>query len=76
MLVGIPATIDNDVFGTEETIGFDTVDTAVIEIDKIRDTAVSHQRIFIVEVMGRKMGVPSRHDRADCRSGDHPRPRS
>lgn len=57
LLVGIPATIDNDVFGTEETIGFDTaVDTAVIEIDKIRDTAVSHQRIFIVEVMGRRRG--------------------
>jgi 6-phosphofructokinase 1 len=57
LLVGIPATIDNDVFGTEETIGFDTaVNTAVSEIDKIRDTAISHERIFIVEVMGRKRG--------------------
>ncbi|MFW6117398.1 MAG: 6-phosphofructokinase, partial [Thermoproteota archaeon] len=57
LLVGIPATIDNDVFGTDETIGFDTaVDTAVIEIDKIRDTAISHERIFIIEVMGRKRG--------------------
>lgn len=56
-IVGIPATIDNDVFGTEETIGFDTaVNTAVTEIDKIRDTAKSHDRIFIVEVMGRKRG--------------------
>jgi 6-phosphofructokinase 1 len=55
--VGIPATIDNDVFGTDETIGFDTaVNTARDEIDKIRDTAVSHERIFIVEVMGRQRG--------------------
>jgi 6-phosphofructokinase 1 len=56
-VVGIPATIDNDVYGTEETIGFDTaVNTAVGAIDKIRDTAISHERIFIVEVMGRKRG--------------------
>ena len=56
-IVGVPATIDNDVYGTEETIGFDTaVNTAVSEIDKIRDTAVSHERVFIVEVMGRKRG--------------------
>ena len=56
-IVGIPATIDNDVFGTDETIGFDTaVNTAVTEIDKIRDTAISHERVFIVEVMGRKRG--------------------
>ncbi len=57
LTVGIPATIDNDVFGTDETIGFDTaVNTAVTEIDKIRDTAISHERIFIVEVMGRERG--------------------
>jgi 6-phosphofructokinase 1 len=56
-MIGIPATIDNDVYGTEETIGFDTaVNTAVMEIDKIRDTAMSHERIFIVEVMGRERG--------------------
>ena len=56
-MVGIPATIDNDVYGTDETIGFDTaVNTAVGTIDKIRDTAISHERIFIVEVMGRKRG--------------------
>lgn len=56
-IIGIPATIDNDVYGTDETIGFDTaVNTAVTLIDKIRDTAVSHERIFIVEVMGRKRG--------------------
>jgi 6-phosphofructokinase 1 len=56
-MVGIPATIDNDVYGTDETIGFDTaVNTAVVAIDKIRDTAISHERIFIVEVMGRQRG--------------------
>ncbi|MFQ6068455.1 MAG: ATP-dependent 6-phosphofructokinase [Candidatus Bathyarchaeia archaeon] len=57
LIVGVPATIDNDVFGTDETVGFDTaVNTAVTEIDKIRDTAISHERVFIVEVMGRKRG--------------------
>jgi 6-phosphofructokinase 1 len=57
LIAGVPATIDNDVFGTDETIGFDTaVNTAVTEIDKIRDTAISHERIFIVEVMGRTRG--------------------
>jgi 6-phosphofructokinase 1 len=57
LIIGIPASIDNDVYGTEETIGFDTaVNTAVEEIDKIRDTAISHERIFIVEVMGRERG--------------------
>lgn len=57
IIVGVPATIDNDVYGVDETIGFDTaVNTAVSEIDKIRDTAISHERIFIVEVMGRTRG--------------------
>ncbi|MEM3784052.1 MAG: ATP-dependent 6-phosphofructokinase [Candidatus Bathyarchaeia archaeon] len=57
LIVGVPATIDNDVYGTDETIGFDTaVNTAVAEIDKIRDTAISHERVFVVEVMGRKRG--------------------
>ena len=57
LMVGVPATIDNDVYGTDETIGFDTaVNTAVNIIDKIRDTAISHERVFIVEVMGRKRG--------------------
>jgi 6-phosphofructokinase 1 len=57
LMIGIPATIDNDVYGTDETIGFDTaVNTAVGTIDKIRDTAISHERIFLVEVMGRKRG--------------------
>lgn len=57
LIAGVPATIDNDIFGTDETIGFDTaVNTAVVEIDKIRDTAISHERVFIVEVMGRTRG--------------------
>lgn len=56
-IIGVPASIDNDVYGTDETIGFDTaVNTAVTEIDKIRDTAISHERIFITEVMGRTRG--------------------
>jgi 6-phosphofructokinase 1 len=57
LIVGVPASIDNDIYGTDETVGFDTaVNTAVTEIDKIRDTAISHERIFIIEVMGRKRG--------------------
>ena len=61
-IVGIPATIDNDVFGTEETIGFDTaVNTAIEAIDKIRDTATSHERLFLVEVMGRDSGFIALH---------------
>lgn len=56
-VIGIPGTIDNDIFGTEETIGFDTaLNTAMEAIDRIRDTAASHDRLFIVEVMGRDSG--------------------
>ncbi len=56
-VIGVPATIDNDVFGTDETVGFDTaVNTGLAAIDKIRDTAVSHERVFVVEVMGRRRG--------------------
>jgi len=56
-IIGVPATIDNDVAGTDTTIGFDTaVNTALSAIDKIRDTATSHERIFVVEVMGRNRG--------------------
>jgi 6-phosphofructokinase 1 len=55
--VGVPGTIDNDIPGTEYTIGFDTALNTVIDaIDKIRDTATSHERTFIVEVMGRNAG--------------------
>ena len=56
-LIGIPGTIDNDIPGTEYTIGFPTaVETAVSAIDKIRDTASSHNRLFLVEVMGKYSG--------------------
>ena len=56
-VISIPGSIDNDIYGTDETIGFDTaLDTAVEAIDKIRDTAISHERVFIVEVMGREHG--------------------
>lgn len=56
-VIGVPATIDNDVAGTDTTIGFDTaVNTALSTIDRIRDTATSHERVFVVEVMGRKRG--------------------
>jgi len=56
-VVGIPGTIDNDVYGTDFTIGFDTaVNTALDAIDRIRDTAEAHQRLFFVEVMGRTRG--------------------
>lgn len=55
--IGLPGTIDNDLFGTDFTIGFDTaINTAVEAIDKIRDTADSHDRVFLVEVMGRDAG--------------------
>ncbi|MEG0470731.1 MAG: 6-phosphofructokinase [Solibacillus sp.] len=55
--VGIPGTIDNDVPGTEYTIGFDTaLNTVVDSIDKIRDTATSHENTFVIEVMGRNAG--------------------
>ncbi|NME71614.1 6-phosphofructokinase [Flammeovirga aprica] len=55
--IGCPGTIDNDLYGTDYTIGFDTaVNTALDAIDKIRDTAASHDRVFFVEVMGRDAG--------------------
>jgi 6-phosphofructokinase 1 len=56
-VIGIPGTIDNDIFGTDYTLGYDTaLNTAVEVIDKIRDTASSHNRLFFVEVMGRDSG--------------------
>ena len=56
-IVGIPGTIDNDIFGTDFTVGFDTaVNTVVEAVDKIRDTATSHNRLFFIEVMGRDAG--------------------
>ena len=56
-MIGVPGTIDNDIYGSDNTIGFDTaVNTALDAIDKIRDTAASHDRVFIIEVMGRDSG--------------------
>ena len=56
-VIGIPGTIDNDIFGTDRTIGFDSaINTVVDAVDKIKDTSGSHHRIFLVEVMGRDAG--------------------
>ncbi len=56
-VIGVPGTIDNDLYGTDYTIGFDTaVNTAIEAVDRIRDTADSHSRLFFVEVMGRDAG--------------------
>jgi len=57
-IIGTPGTIDNDLFGTDNTIGYDTaINTVVHAVDKIRDTAESHDRLFLVEVMGRDSGL-------------------
>jgi 6-phosphofructokinase 1 len=69
--VGIPGTIDNDIAGTDCTIGFDTaVNTAVEAIDKIRDTAEAHDRMFIVEVMGRDAGYIALNSGIACGAED------
>ncbi len=61
-IIGVPGTIDNDLYGTDLTIGFDTaVNTAVEAVDRIRDTADSHNRVFFVEVMGRHAGFIALH---------------
>ncbi len=61
-IVGCPGTIDNDLFGSDYTIGFDTAVNTVIEsIDRLRDTAESHDRVFVVEVMGRDSGQIALH---------------
>lgn len=61
-VVGLPGTIDNDVNGTDFTIGYDTaVNTACSAIDKVRDTASSHNRLFFIEVMGRDSGMIAMH---------------
>lgn len=60
--VGLPGTIDNDLFGTDFTIGFDTALNTVVEaVDRIRDTASSHERLFFIEVMGRGAGFIALH---------------
>ncbi len=59
-LIGVPGTIDNDLYGTDATIGYDTaVNTALEAIDKVRDTAEAHERFFLIEVMGRHAGFIS-----------------
>ncbi|WP_026853333.1 6-phosphofructokinase [Geothrix fermentans] len=64
---GIPGTIDNDLPGTDRTLGFDTaLNTAVEAIDRIRDTASSHGRLFLVEVMGRRSGMLAVHTALAC----------
>lgn len=61
-VIGVPGTIDNDLYGTDFTVGFDTaVNTALDAIDKIRDTAESHDRFFLVEVMGNRCGSLALH---------------
>jgi len=65
--VGIPGTIDNDIYGTDYTIGYDTALNTVVEaVDKIRDTAGSHNRLFFVEVMGRDAGFIAINSGIDC----------
>lgn len=69
--VGLPGTIDKDLSGTDFTIGFDTaVNTAVEAIDKIRDTADAHNRLFIVEVMGRDAGYIALYSGLSCGAED------
>ncbi len=61
-VVGVASTIDNDLYGSDYTIGFDTaVNTALESIDRLRDTATSHDRIFVIEVMGRSRGFVALH---------------
>ncbi len=61
-IIGVPGTIDNDIAGTDFTIGFDTaINTAIESVDKIRDTADSHNRLFFIEVMGRHSGYIGLH---------------
>lgn len=56
-VMGVPGSIDNDISGTDYSIGFDTaVNTALAAVDKVRDTAYSHERVFVIEVMGRRNG--------------------
>ncbi|MBS1644053.1 MAG: 6-phosphofructokinase [Bacteroidetes bacterium] len=70
-IIGIPGTIDKDIAGTDFTIGFDTaVNTAVEAIDKIRDTAEAHNRLFLVEIMGRDAGYMALHSGLACGAED------
>ena len=65
--VGLPGTIDNDLYGTDSTIGYDTTMNTIMEcVDRIRDTAQSHERIFFVEVMGRDAGFLAQNSAIAC----------
>lgn len=65
--IGIPATIDNDLYGTDSTIGYDTTLNTITDcVDKIRDTAQSHERVFFVEVMGRDAGFLAQNSAISC----------
>jgi 6-phosphofructokinase 1 len=69
--MGAPGTIDNDLFGTDYTIGFDTALNTVIDaVDKIRDTAASHNRLFFIEVMGRDAGFIALNSGVGCGAED------
>ena len=66
-VIGLPGTIDNDVYGTDATIGYDTTMNTIMEcVDRIRDTANSHERIFFVEVMGRDAGFLAQNCAIAC----------
>ena len=65
--IGLPGTIDNDLYGTDNTIGYDTTMNTIVEcVDRIRDTAQSHERIFFIEVMGRDAGFLAQNSAIAC----------
>lgn len=67
LVVGLPGTIDNDLYGTDSTIGYDTTMNTIMEcVDRIRDTANSHERIFFIEVMGRDAGFLAQNSAIAC----------
>ena len=66
-VIGLPGTIDNDLYGTDNTIGYDTTMNTIMEcVDRIRDTAQSHERIFFIEVMGRDAGFLAQNSAIAC----------
>ena len=72
--IGLPGTIDNDLYGTDSTIGYDTTMNTIMDcVDRIRDTAQSHERIFFVEVMGRDAGFLAQPSPAVPRQPSSPR---
>ena len=75
-IVGIPGTIDNDLFGTDFTVGYDTALNTIIQaVDKIRDTATAHERLFFIEVMGRDAGFLALNGGIACLLYTSPSPR-